>query len=247
MAKTTVDNIVAKIKRRADYNITDSGLDTLIIDMVVDATKVMKQLFLDAGIYDEIGKSGSFSTVANQAYVDIATAIPDLDEVILHTERTNDRHIPMISYADYLKLIPDPTADKTNTPDYAARFYNRIYFYPTPSEAITIYLDYIRLLDDVSSGDTLPFEGKYDPLLIAMVKTEFMEWLDPNNATAIALAIARVDTLKDELIVGAAKNIGQNKQCHSRRSGILSPKQQMTRPVYGFGVGGFGEGGFGGL
>ena len=73
----------------------------------------------------------------------------------------------------------------------------------------------------------MPFEGKYDPLVIAMAKAELKEWLDDTNATAIASANAKVALLKNELIIGAAKNIGKNLQMKSRRGEIplLAPRR----------------------
>ena len=82
VAKSTVSSILTKVKRRADYNIMDSSLDSLIIDMLNDAIKRVRQKLLDRGLFDDISASTTLTTVADQAYVDVST-ITDLDEIIV--------------------------------------------------------------------------------------------------------------------------------------------------------------------
>lgn len=228
MAKSTVDNIVAKIKRRSDYDISDTDLDTLIIDIINDSLKVIKQLFLDHNLLDEITAQDSFDTVANQEYVDIATETIDFDQPLVLTERTNDSPIGIISLKEYRESYPDPTANTASSPDVAAFGENRIYFGPTPSSVITIYLDYIKLIPDVVSEGNMPFEAKYDPLIIAMGKAELLAWLDSKNSVGITAAEKKVETLKHELIIGAAKNIGMNMQSQSRREGLSYPSPRVA-------------------
>lgn len=229
MAKTTVDNMVAKIKRTCDYNITDSGLDTLLIDYINGALHKMKQLFLDYGLNDEVGATDSFSTVADQEYVDIATETVDFDQPIVLTERTNDNPIWIISMEEYRRLYPDPTADKSSTPDVASFFGNRIYLGPTPSGAITLYLDYIKLITEVGSGDTLPFENKYDPIIVAIAKRNFREWQDESNIVAIKAAESQEEKAIQTLITGASKNMGMNRQVGRRRTNISYFSPRMVK------------------
>jgi len=319
MGKTAVSTIVTAIKRRSDYNINDSDLSDLIIDILNDSHKVVKQLFLDYNIMQEISANASFKTIALQAYRDITkavivgdvasftavagdkitvsidgteyttgaltgavlvatvvtainlataavgdvasedengflqilslttgtnsvvtisddagtgaarlftvaaertqSAITDLDEIIVLSERTNDSSIGIISYNDLIKDYPDPSADTSSTPEVAARWLDRIYFGPTPSEAILIYLDYIKALTALTLTSTMPFSEKYDPLFIAMGKAEVLEFLDNTNATGITVALNRVKDLKDELIISRAKNVGMNQQTKSRDGG----------------------------
>ena len=226
MAKSTVNSIVSKIKRRSDYDVSDTDLETLIIDIINDGLKVLKQLFLDYSFLDEISAHDTFSTVANQEYVDIATETIDLDQHISLSERTNDNVVVIIPFEEYRKRYPDPSADKSATPDVAAFFANRLYLGPTPSGVITLYLDYIKLISEVVAGGTMLFENQFDPLIIAMAKAELTEWLDPKNGNAITAANNRVEILKQELIIGASNNIGMNRQVHSRRNEIpyFSPR-----------------------
>lgn len=169
MAKTTLATITADIKALADYDITDTDLDALILKAVNLALKRMKQWFLDEGMYDEIGAHDTISTVADQAYVDIAGETLDFDELIVLSERTNDKTIEIISYKDFVEAYPDPTADKSATPDVAAFFANRLYLGPTPSGIITLYLDYVKLITKLVAGDSLPYEDKYDEAVIVLL------------------------------------------------------------------------------
>ena len=246
MSKTAVNYLITEVKREADYNITDSSLDTMLINFINKALKRVKQLFLDNGLWDEITAHDTFSTVADQEYIELGTETVDFDQHMVLSERTNDSIITIIPFSEYRAMYPDPSSDKSGTPDVAAFFANSIYFGPTPSDAITIYFDYIKLVSDVASGGTMPFEDKYDPLIIAMVMEQFVKFLG-RNLNEITFAKSEVQELKHELIIAAAKNIGLNQQCHSRRGDKFGPKKQLTRPTYGYGMGGYGEGGYGGL
>ena len=158
MAKTTLAAITTDIRALMDYeNGTDADLDALILKTVNFALKRMKRYFLDAGMYDEIGAHDTFSTVASTEYVDISTETVDFDEAIILSERTNDKVIEIVSFADYRAMFPDPSAQLSATPDAAAFFANRLYLGPTPSGVITLYLDYVKLITKLVSGDTLPF------------------------------------------------------------------------------------------
>ena len=74
MAKTTITNLIASIKRRFDYDITDADLNTLIIDTINDALKLLKQWLFDAGLLQEVSISTSFKTVEDIEYTDITNA-----------------------------------------------------------------------------------------------------------------------------------------------------------------------------
>ena len=227
MAKTTVAVLTADIKALADYNITDTDLDDLILKTINHALKRMKRWFLDAGMYDEIGAHDSFSTTANQEYVDIATETIDFDEAVVLSERTNDNYIQIIPFKEYRERYPDPTAQTAGTPDTAAFFANRLYLGPTPSAVITLYLDYVKLITKLTSAGNLPYEDEYDELVTAICMEHLTRWLDMGNSTAIDLADRRTQLLKHDLITGAAKQIGMNQQVHSRRQEVpyFSPRR----------------------
>lgn len=221
MSKTTVDTLVTEIKREIDYDITDSNLDTLIIDKINDSLKRVKQLFLDHRLYDEITAQDTLTTTAAQEYIDISSETIDFDQHILLTERTNDRPIELVTFRDYRRSFPDPSADKSETPDIAAFFDNKLFLGPTPStSSVTIYLDYIKLISDVASGGSSPFEDKYDEIIKSMVIEKMKFWLDDKNINAIAIAKANTKELVDRLIIGAAKNIGMNLQMQRRVSRV---------------------------
>ena len=225
MAKTTVNSLVADIKLLGDYNITDTDLENLLIVGINFALKRMKQWFMDEGLFDEIGAHDTLLTVANTEYIELATETIDFDQVIKLTERTNDTPIEIIPFDKYREICPDPTADKASTPEMAAFFANRIYLYPTPSAVVTLYLDYVKLITKVAAGGTLPFEDKYDELIVAIALEYLIAFLDNKNTNAITQANNRVKELKHDLIVGASKNIGMIQQSASRRDvGVSGPR-----------------------
>jgi len=218
MAKTTVAVITADIKALADYDIIDDDLDALILKAINLGLKRMKQWFVNENLFEEIGAHDTFDTVADQEYIDIAAETLDFGQSIVLSERTNDEPISIIPFKEYRERFTDPTADKAETPDVAAFFADRLYLGPTPSGVITLYLDYIKIITKLVAGGTLPYEDKYDELVIALVMEYLVKWLDRTNRTAIVTA--REDTLivKHDLIVGAANNIGLVQQRASRRS-----------------------------
>ena len=231
MAKTTVNNLVADIKLLSDYNIVDADLVLLIIIGINFALKRMKQWFMDEGLFDEIGAHDTINTVANTEYVELATETIDFDQVVKLTERTNDTPIDIIPFTRYRELYPDPSADKSNTPEVAAFFANRIYLGPTPSGTITLYLDYVKLITKVVAGNTLPYEDKYDELIVAIALEYLKKFLDDKNTNAITQAGNLVKELKHDLIVGASKNMGMIQQSASRREGSgerLGPRMKVN-------------------
>ncbi len=231
MSKSTVNSIVSDVKLVGDYFITDSNLDNLIIVAINFALKRMKQWFMDEGLFDEIGAHDTLATVANTEYVELATETIDFDQVVKLTERTNDTPIDIIPFTKYRELYPDPSADKASTPEVAAFFANRIYLGPTPSGVITLYLDYVKLITKVIAGNTLPYEDKYDELIVAICLEYLKKFLDDKNTNAITQAGNLVKELKHDLIVGASKNIGMIQQSASRREGTggrLGPKMKVT-------------------
>lgn len=231
MSKTTVNSLISDIKLLGDYNVTDTDLSNLLIAAINFAIKRMKQWFMDEGLFDEIGAHDTLLTVANTEYIEIATETIDLDQSVSLSERTNDAVIDIIPFARYRELYPDPTADKASTPEVAAFFANRLYLGPTPSGVITLYLDYVKLITKVIAGNTLPFEDKYDELIVAIVLEYLITFLDNKNTNAITQANNRVKDLKHDLITGASKNIGTIHQSASRREGYgerLGPRMKVT-------------------
>lgn len=315
MAKTTVTNLLTQLKRKLDYNISDSDLDNLLVDFINDNVIVIKQWFTDRGIPWDSSASSKFMTVAGQDYVDYSyavitgdattftgtagdtidvtidgtayadidisgatdiagvvtaintavgstvasqddndclvitsstqttgsvtiadgtsttqtviaelfsiednrsvTAFNDLDEIIKLTDRLNDTDIEIRPYSWLKHYEPDPSSDSTDTPSYAARWQNYIYFSPRPSDANMVYIDYIKVLSALTSSSTLPFEVTYDPLLKAMVQLDFEKWKDINAVNTHSACMIKVTELKQTLIDGA-RNIGQVSQAVSR-------------------------------
>ena len=228
MAKNSIDTIITAIKRRIDYDpqVADTDLDNLLIDMLNDGLKVLNQKFIDYNVLDEIADEDSASMAADQEYVDLAAETVDFDQPISVFERTNDTLLQIISFKEIRAFNVDSTASSSATPTHCAFANNRIYIYPTSSTTNTLRWEYIKLLADVSSGGTLPFENKYDPILIAMVRADFAEYLDPTNSIAITAARQRADAFIDSLIDKAS--LGYVKRQTSSRKGdipLISPRK----------------------
>lgn len=233
MAKTSVNTIVSKLKLRLDYNVSDDDLDTLLIGCINDALKLIFQWLSDAGSYNDISASDgtNIKTTDSQAYIDISTHLAAMDELIALSERTNDKRIEIIPYREFIKLYPDPTANESATPDHAALWAERLYLGPTPSaDDLVIYVEYTEIPTDVAAGDTLPYKTKYDPLLIAQARVEYLQFFDANNINAITLAQGIADRLKNDLITAAARNVGMNRQTASRRDGAWIGPRSPTDP-----------------
>lgn len=229
MSKTAVNDLVADIKILADYNITDTDLDAMVISWINLGLIRLKQWLLDEGLYIDIGKQDTFATTADQEYVEILTETVDFDESIVLTERDNDTEIQIITYAEYKKTYPDPTTDGASSPVVGAFFGSRLYLGPTPDSVITLYLDYVLNVTKVAAGGTLPFNSKYDELLIALAMVKFTQWIDSKDRAAITTAREEVQIIKHDLLVGASKNISMDKQRHSRNEGTTHPMPR--RPV----------------
>jgi len=68
---TTVNNIIASVKKRVDYDITDTDLDALLLDILNDGSTWLRQKLIDAGLRKDIGKSGSFVVLEGAEYGDV--------------------------------------------------------------------------------------------------------------------------------------------------------------------------------
>ena len=329
--RTTVQTIVDKIKRRVDYNISDTGTDTLIVDCLNDSIKVLRQKLIDRGINFEIGSTATLTTTASQAYIDIsnipssactatlvaaaglvtdgahsykitfvtaegegdvsavsntittdvathgqvnltaiplspssevtarniyrtsaggsvykllaqitnntattytdniadgslgATAptistIPSYSDLVRVTERVNYKAIDIIPYAEFLKFYPDPAAFSSSVPDKCALWNQRLYMGPTPMATGTaIYIEFLRHDADLTLTSNLYYENDYDPVLLAYTRLEWFRYFNANDRVTIKTAEEAALRYLDDLVIGAAKNIGQNKQVASRR------------------------------
>ena len=102
MGKTTVNNMLSSIKQRIDYDITDTDLDTILLDAMGDGLHEMKQLLFENDLKDDVSESKSFKTIAGQAYRDITKAVivGDLTTFTGQANDTIDVHIDGTDYDD---------------------------------------------------------------------------------------------------------------------------------------------------
>jgi hypothetical protein len=331
--KTAVNDLISEIKGISDYDISDTDLDTLLLNSINRSLKRIKGLLKDHGFIDDITKNASFKTIDSQAYVDVTqamivgdvaeftgivndllnvtidgtlyedidisgdasiadvvasinaatggseasengggflviqspttgtgstsnvtiadgtntgqtvvgdlfsvaaerthTGINDLDEMFRLSERTNRNEIEIVKFDDLISWQPDPTSAEAATPHQAARHFNRVYFRPTPSQSIFIYMEYYLLAVDLAAGGTMPFEDKFDPIFVAMGQLDLQRYLDNTNAIAIADLKGEIKDLIQSLIIGAAKNINMTDQAQSRRmqDEFFSPRRPTT-------------------
>lgn len=207
---TAVGATVAFTDDNGNLQITSTTTGASSSVTIADGTSTVQTVIADL-----------FSIVADRT----ATGIVDVDDILRLTERINDSVVTLKSYEWLIEHYPDPTADYSSTPDYAARHYDRIYFGPTPSVGRSIYIDYIKTITKVVAGDTLPYNDKYDGVLIAGGIEWLTRWMDRSNANAIMIAERNTQKKKDELITAGASNIGQVRQVASREEeDIIAPQ-----------------------
>ena len=118
-------------------------------------------------------------------------------------------------------MYPDPTANTNTMPDHCALGPSRrLYLGPTPSASSTaaLYFDHLRVPVDVALASVLPYQIKYDPLLLALARVEYLNFYNKKDRSTIITAQEEMKYYLDTLIIRAAKNIGMVKQVESRRS-----------------------------
>lgn len=146
------------------------------------------------------------------------STIPTYSDLIRVTERVNYKAIDVIPYAEFLKFYPDPSAYSSSVPDRCAVWNQRIYFGPTPMASNTdIFIEYIRHDADLALTSNLYYENDYDPVLLAYTRLEYLRFFNAQDRTAIKTAEESALRYMDDLVIVAAKNVGQNKQVASRR------------------------------
>ncbi|MBU2249614.1 MAG: hypothetical protein KKD77_22900 [Gammaproteobacteria bacterium] len=103
MSKTAVSTIISRMKLRYDYNITgDADLDALMLDILNEATKQVKQFLYDGGVMQDITAQASFQIIPGQEYRDITKAviIGDTASFTGIAGDTIDLHVDGTDYAD---------------------------------------------------------------------------------------------------------------------------------------------------
>ena len=102
MGKTAVNTLISSIKKRIDYDITDTSLDALLLDMLNDGVINMRQWMLDADLVGDISKSSSFVVLSGDESADITQSIVVGDSTTFTgvTGDTIDVQISGIDYAD---------------------------------------------------------------------------------------------------------------------------------------------------
>lgn len=314
MSKSSASTILSDVKVFADYNITDTSLDSMIYKAMNYAVRKVRNWMIQYGIYEDTTTTASFKTIAEQAYIDITkahivgnastftgtagdtvtvtidgtayagislaacttiatvvtaintgvgstvasadengylmitslttgssssvtiadtagtatdslfeddadktqSAITDLDDLLRVRDYDNDRTIPLFRWEDFADFYPDPTSDYADGADSVSRLGNYIYFGPTPSSGKRYYLDYFKMISEITSSSTMPFTSEYDELIVSLC----IEWLymffDSKDRSSILSAKERTAELKKTLITNSPKRIGVVNQVHLR-------------------------------
>ena len=93
---------------------------------------------------------------------------------------------------------------------------------PTPQASGTlIYIEYLKQIADVALTSNLYYDESYDPVILALARTEFLYFFDMKDRATITTAEQKSDKLVHDLITAAAHNIGENRQTNSRRQEML--------------------------
>jgi hypothetical protein len=160
----------------------------------------------------------NIADVALGATAPTISTIPTYSDLVRVTERVNYKAIDVIPYAEFLKFYPDPAAYSSSVPDRCAVWNQRIYFGPTPmSSNVDIFIEFIRHDADLLLTSNLFYENDYDPILLAYTRLEYLRFFNPQDRVAIKTAEEAALRYMDDLVIVAAKNVGQNKQVASRR------------------------------
>lgn len=334
MANTTVTTITAEAKRRFDYDVVDTDLDILLLDIINEGSIIVRQALIDAGLRAETGKTGSFVVLSGAESADMKeskifgdsitftgvggdkinvsidgadtddidisgdttvqevadainavtalgteatldddghllitssktdgagtvtiadgtstgttviarlfssarertdTGISDFGEPLRFREKDNKTIIEIRNWEDLVELQPDETQSTSSTPSFVAQWDgdSKVFFRSALSKSLRVYIDYFADQTLLTSGSTLPFKRKYDPVLKQYMRVEFFAWKfadDPNNP-ALLREEAKLTQLSDTLIRTASK-FGNNRQTQSRREGVsFGPRASST-------------------
>jgi len=222
----SISDVVASINTAVGSTVAfvDDNTRLMIVSLVTGSTSTVT--IADGTTTGQTVVAELFSVALDRT----ASAITDLNEIIKLSDRVNDvAFYNILPWSLFRERNPDPTAASQTSPNDVARFNDRIYFGETPSSAIRVYIDYIKSLTEVVLLDTLPFDNKYDPLIIAMCKAELLDTLEIASTDKIVLAQRNEQRLKGSLIINATKNLGMVQQSASRRGSrrFLRPNPQV--------------------
>lgn len=195
------------LRSHIDHPIGDTAARTICTDLINDALSEIYQDMEDAGYSLYTERSSTFTTVANQEYVgfgDLAAG-SIIDKVIAVYQISDDIKLTQLTRQEYVRILPDVTVGRTRPYGYSI-FDERIYFYPAPSTAMTIYVDFLERPGLLSGGtDTPAFPAKFDGLIYAKATKLWWQMNEPDDAQKIALYEQQYEALKSKYLVNAEK------------------------------------------
>jgi hypothetical protein len=172
------------------------------------------------------GNAGEAARLFSTADSRTDTAIVDFNDHLALRDEEDGTVITYMTPRDFFEKYPDYADQSDSTAEDFTVWNGRFYFGPTPSSTRIYYLEYFKTLTVLTSADTMVIEDTFDPLILALVRAEYMRFMDENNTTAISSAEKSVEFYKNNLIVNASRNIAQERGSHSRRedSEFLGPR-----------------------
>jgi len=152
--------------------------------------KALQKIYSD--IIDSNLMEATPSTIASVSGTDFVTltGISDLRYIMNVTESVNDVKLIAIPFWKYRQLAPDPSASVGN-PTHYARLFNRIYFFPRPSSAITYTFDYVKNLANLSGdSDEAGIPAAFDYWITAEAHVLWQKMMDPGDTAAMSSIVA---------------------------------------------------------
>ncbi len=200
MANTALSTLYANALSMADHPSADT---TAVTKMKLFINQTLQELYSGPGRRC-LEDNGSVATVANQEYVELSniTLVRNtgtsysVDEISRVYQTTDDITLERWSMQKYRTMAPD-VSSYTGNPIAYARWRDRLYLYPRPTSAITLYLDVwvsaIPLTLDADMSLILP---KYDEAILSGAVYRWYTFIEPGESTKISVMKGKYDELK---------------------------------------------------
>ncbi len=111
---------------------------------------------------------------------DIAKDIGDVLVVLDVYQVTDDVKLTKMTRRKFVNIFPDVTSETGNPLEYS-EFRRRLYWRPRPGVVMTMQVDYLRRVGNMSATtDTPPFVSYFDPCLYQLAKAWWHDNVDPD-------------------------------------------------------------------
>jgi len=185
--KSYVDNLFYDIGK---YQVltADTALRVIALSW---ANRVIKDISGRHRHWTWLEKTSTFATVASQMTYDLPTDVDTSGRKILSLKQyTTPTKLTYVNQRRLDELEPDPTTNEAD-PYLYTYWATAIRLYPVPSQAITMYLRYIKTISALTDSalSTTDIPAKWDDVVIDGMKkfafSMFPEWGDTGKQFAI--------------------------------------------------------------